>query len=39
MAMDTLLSMRVFRGVVEAGSFVGAAERLSLRTGTVDSYL
>jgi DNA-binding transcriptional LysR family regulator len=30
--MDTLLSMKVFRQVVESGSFVGAAERLSLST-------
>ena len=28
--MDTPLSMKVFRQVVESGSFVGAAERLSL---------
>ena len=30
--MDTLLSMKVFRQVVESGSFVGAAERLDLST-------
>jgi hypothetical protein len=28
--MDTPLSMKVFRQVVESGSFVGAAERLNL---------
>jgi DNA-binding transcriptional LysR family regulator len=39
MAMDTLLSMRVFRGVVEAGSFVGAAERLSLSTAMTSKHL
>jgi DNA-binding transcriptional LysR family regulator len=30
--MDSLLGMKVFRQVVESGSFVGAAERLSLST-------
>jgi DNA-binding transcriptional LysR family regulator len=30
--MDALLGMKVFRQVVESGSFVGAAERLSLST-------
>ena len=30
--MDTLLSMKVLRQVVELGSFVAAAERLNLST-------
>jgi DNA-binding transcriptional LysR family regulator len=37
--MDTLLSMRVFRGVVESGSFVGAAERLSLSAAMTSKHL
>ncbi|HEX4209694.1 MAG TPA: LysR substrate-binding domain-containing protein [Candidatus Binataceae bacterium] len=38
-AMDTLLSMKVFRQVVEAGSFVGAAERLNLSTAMTSKHL
>jgi DNA-binding transcriptional LysR family regulator len=38
-AMDTLLSMKVFRQVVESGSFVGAAERLSLSTAMTSKHL
>src|SRR3984893_11810874 len=37
--MDTLLSMKVFRQVVESGSFVGAAERLSLSTAMTSRHL
>jgi DNA-binding transcriptional LysR family regulator len=37
--MDTLLSMKVFRQVVESGSFVGAAERLSLSTAMTSKRL
>jgi DNA-binding transcriptional LysR family regulator len=37
--MDTLLSMKVFRQVVESGSFVGAAERLSLSTAMTSKHL
>src|ERR1700677_2823344 len=37
--MDTLLSMRVFRKVVESGSFVGAAERLNLSTAMTSKHL
>src|ERR1700737_1483306 len=38
-AMDTLLSMKVFRQVVESGSFVGGAERLSLSTAMTSKPL
>jgi DNA-binding transcriptional LysR family regulator len=38
-AMDTLLSMKVFRQVVESGSFVGAAERLSLSKAMTSKHL
>jgi len=38
-AMDSLLSMKVFRQVVESGSFVGAAERLSLSTAMTSKHL
>jgi DNA-binding transcriptional LysR family regulator len=38
-AIDTLLSMKVFRQVVESGSFVGAAERLSLSTAMTSKHL
>jgi DNA-binding transcriptional LysR family regulator len=38
-SMDTLLSMKVFRQVVESGSFVGAAERLSLSTAMTSKHL
>jgi DNA-binding transcriptional LysR family regulator len=37
--MDTLLSMKVFRQVVELGSFMGAAERLSLSTAMTSKHL
>src|SRR6266850_706298 len=37
--MDTLLSMKVFRQVVEAGSFVGAAERLSVSTAMTSKHV
>jgi DNA-binding transcriptional LysR family regulator len=37
--MDTLLSMQVFRQVVELGSFMGAAERLSLSTTMTSKHL
>src|ERR1700738_4280279 len=37
--MDTLLSMKVFRQVVESGTFVGAAERLSLSTAMTSKHL
>ena len=38
-AMDTLLSMKVFRQVVESGSFVGAAERLSVSTAMTSKHV
>jgi DNA-binding transcriptional LysR family regulator len=38
-AMDTLLSMKVFRQVVESGSFVAAAERLNLSTAMTSKHL
>ena len=38
-AMDTMLSMKVFRQVVESGSFVAAAERLSLSTAIATKHL
>lgn len=37
--MDTLLSMRVFRHVVEQGSFVAAAGRLQLSTAMVSKHV
>jgi len=37
--MDTLLSMKVFRQIVESGSFVGAAERLNLSTAMTSKRL
>ena len=37
--MDTVLSMKVFRQVVESGSFVGAAGRLSLSTAMTSKHL
>jgi DNA-binding transcriptional LysR family regulator len=37
--MDTLLSMKVFRQVIESGSFVGAAERLSLSTAMTSKHV
>jgi hypothetical protein len=38
-AHHTLLSMKVFRQVVESGSFVGAAERLNLSTAMTSKHL
>src|SRR5580698_559242 len=38
-AMDTMFSMKVFRQVVESGSFVAAAERLSLSTAMTSKHL
>ena len=37
--MDTLISMRVFREVVEAGSFVAAAERCALSTAMASKHV
>ncbi len=37
--MDTLLSMRVFRRVVEAGSFVAAAEQLGLSAAMASRHV
>src|SRR6266850_6301259 len=37
--MDTLLSMKVFRQVVESGSFVAAAERLNLSKAMTSKHL
>jgi DNA-binding transcriptional LysR family regulator len=37
--MDTLFSLKVFRQVVESGSFVGAAERLDLSTAMVSRHV
>ena len=37
--MDTLTSINVFRQVVEAGSFVGAAEKLDLSTAMVSKHV
>jgi DNA-binding transcriptional LysR family regulator len=37
--MDTLTSLKVFRQVVESGSFVGAAERLELSTAMVSRHV
>ena len=37
--MDKLQAMLVFSKVVEAGSFVGAAERLNLSTTAVSRYV
>ena len=38
-AMDTLLSMKVFRQVIESGTFVGASERLNLSTAMTSKHL
>src|SRR3984893_245213 len=38
-AMDPLLSMKVFRQVIESGTFVGAAERLGLSTAMTSKHL
>jgi DNA-binding transcriptional LysR family regulator len=37
--MNTLLSMKVFRQVVESGSFVGAAERLDVSTAMTSKHV
>src|ERR1700683_733005 len=37
--MDTLTSIRVFRQVVESGSFVAAAERVDLSTAMVSKHV
>jgi DNA-binding transcriptional LysR family regulator len=37
--MDTLTSIKVFRQVVESGSFVGAADRLDLSTAMVSKHV
>jgi Bacterial regulatory helix-turn-helix protein, lysR family len=37
--VDTLTSIKVFRQVVESGSFVGAAERLDLSTAMVSKHV
>jgi len=37
--VDTLLCMKVFRQVVESGSFVGAAERLDLSTAMTSKHV
>ncbi len=37
--MDALQGLRVFRRVVEVGSFVGAADRLNLSTATVSKHV
>ena len=37
--VDTLVSMKVFRQVVESGSFVGAAERLSVSTAMTSKHV
>ena len=39
MRVDTLTSIRVFRQVVESGSFVAAAERLDLSTAMVSKHV
>jgi DNA-binding transcriptional LysR family regulator len=37
--MDTLVSMKVFRHVVEAGSFVGAAERMEMSAAMASKHV
>jgi DNA-binding transcriptional LysR family regulator len=37
--MDTLTSMKVFRRIVESGSFVGAAEHLNFSTANVSKHV
>jgi DNA-binding transcriptional LysR family regulator len=37
--MDTLTSIKVFRQVVESGSFVGASERLDISTAMVSKHV
>ncbi|HVE08533.1 MAG TPA: LysR family transcriptional regulator, partial [Paraburkholderia sp.] len=37
--MDTLISMKVFRHVVEVGSFVGAAERMDMSAAMASKHV
>ncbi|HEV7820706.1 MAG TPA: LysR family transcriptional regulator, partial [Burkholderiales bacterium] len=37
--MDTLVSMRVFRHVVEAGSFVAASERMNVSPAMASKHV
>lgn len=37
--MDTLMSLKTFRQVIESGSFVAAAERLDMSTGMVSKHV
>ncbi len=37
--MDTLTSIRVFRQVIESGTFVAAAERMDLSTAMVSKHV
>jgi DNA-binding transcriptional LysR family regulator len=37
--VDTLTSIRVFRQVVESGSFVAAADRLNVSTAMVSKHV
>ena len=37
--MDTLVSMKVFRQVVEAGSFVAAAERMNMSAAMASKHV
>ena len=39
MSVDTLMSIKVFRTVVELGSFVGASERLDLSAAMVSRHV
>jgi len=39
MRVDTLTSIRVFRQVVESGSFVAAAERMDLSTAMISKHV
>ena len=39
MSVDTLMSIKVFRTIVELGSFVAAAERLDLSTAMVSRHV
>ncbi len=38
-SLDRLVCIKVFRQVVESGSFIGAAERLSLSTATINMHV
>ena len=37
--MDTLMSIKTFRQVIESGSFVAAAERLDMSTAMVSKHV